>query len=146
MSGVRLSIPFYVIIFALPSHAVAQESPADSSAILFHAGMGAYQRGDSAEWSLQLFRQSLAQARDSKDRRREGPVLNAIGMIYRELDAPDSALVYFTLACTIARDVGDPSGRAATLANIGWIHLDRGQADSALFYQRWATRHPYQDR
>jgi tetratricopeptide (TPR) repeat protein len=130
------AIPLLVLLSWPPSRAHGQRSPADSVEHLVQAANHAYREGsrESLEQGLELLQQAIPQLRTMNNGSAEGNALNYIGVIYRLLDRPDSALVYYMRAIPILDQAGDGPGEGAALDNIGQLYQGLGRPDSAHAY------------
>ena len=139
-----MSVPraiFVLVILFLPAVEVrAQQSPADSAAVLAQAAIRAYQQGSrpALEKSILLLREAAPQLRSAGDLRGEGNVLSSIGAIFQALGRADSSLVYIAQSLRIAREREDRAAEGAALSNLGSVYQALGRLDSALVYDEKA--------
>jgi len=78
------------------------------------------------------FTESLALARSSGDRRREGSTLGQLGIVCREQGRMDEACVYYDGALAIHREIGNRIGEGIVLLNLGNLYAEQGRMDEAL--------------
>lgn len=88
----------------------------------------ALQRAGRIGASRELLEQTLAQARELADRRREALTLERLGQVDREQGLMDRAKTHFDAALAIHQEVGNSLGQGAVLHNLGNLLDQRGSA------------------
>lgn len=79
---------------------------------------------------IQLYEMMLPPA-GSLQRRDEGLVCSALGVVYNRLGEQEQSRTYFTSALAIQRDMGDQEGEAITLTNQGEVLRALGDIETA---------------
>ena len=89
--------------------------------------------GDYAK-AIEYSQQSLAIAREIKDRRKEGLALGYLGVAYHSLGDYAKAIEYAQQHLAIAREIKDRLGEGAALANLGNAYCFLGDYAKAIEY------------
>ena len=84
--------------------------------------------------SIEYSQQSLAIAREIKDRLAEGGALGNLGLTYRSLGNYAKAIEYSQQQLAIAREIKNRQGEASALGNLGIAYLDLGNYAKAIEY------------
>jgi CHAT domain-containing protein/tetratricopeptide (TPR) repeat protein len=84
---------------------------------------------------LAFYREAASIHERTGNRDDEGGTLSNIGLVFRSIGQPDSAILYYRRSLSIGREVG-ARWQAVVLNNIGQVFYDIGQLDSALTYYR----------
>ncbi len=108
-------------------------------------GIDYYQEGDAArdydevrrEWqhkALDMYTEALQQAREQKNRRAEGGILNNLGILHTILRNYSQAETYYKQALAVAHDQQNHNGEARVLINLGANSVAQKQLPEALKY------------
>lgn len=102
--------------------------------------LGAISRGmGDTHQALHFYMRALSVARDQRDDRLAGMLLNNVGMVHSSLGNYDRALECFLAAIECLQTVNEPGGLATSEANAGWeLHHHFRRSDEAITYLRRA--------
>jgi tetratricopeptide (TPR) repeat protein len=85
---------------------------------------------------LSIHSNSLAIAREIKDRQGEGRALGNLGNAYQSLGNYGKAIEYSQQWLAIARSIKDRQGEGRALGNLGGAYLDLGNYAKAIEYSQ----------
>jgi predicted ATPase/class 3 adenylate cyclase/Tfp pilus assembly protein PilF len=89
-------------------------------------------RSGQMEEAATSLAQALALARETRDRRCEGCVLGALGILHREQGRMKEALEHYERALAIHREVGNCHVEGIVLNNLGNLYGEQGRMQEAL--------------